>query len=277
MHIDPNYASEQSLMSVLSQNFPGFIAVRKENGKHVALNQRYRAFFEEDILGVSIDTMIANCQNDDLCDLLMQCKRNDQALLDGNAPMRVDIETFQNHHFESMRYLTDVNGVRHIVLMAWDITARIEEQNRLKQSLHFDHLTGAMNKKALMSAVQKGCDCCLVAYLDLDKFKQVNDTYGHAIGDKVLVDFATLTMQQLGESGTLYRVGGDEFVIVFDCMQISDARETLLQIRQVVESDIHLHGISFSFGLMACNDNLEQCLEDADKALYQDKHARKQG
>ncbi len=39
MHIDPNYASEQSLMSVLSQNFPGFIAVRKENGKHVALNQ----------------------------------------------------------------------------------------------------------------------------------------------------------------------------------------------------------------------------------------------
>ena len=264
-------------MSVLSQNFPGFIAVRKENGKHVALNQRYRAFFEEDILGVSIDTMIANCENDDLCDLLMQCKRNDQALLDSNAPMRVDIETFQNHHFESMRYLTDVNGVRHIVLMAWDITARIEEQNRLKQSLHFDHLTGAMNKKALMSAVQKGCDCCLVAYLDLDKFKQVNDTYGHAIGDKVLVDFATLTMQQLGESGTLYRVGGDEFVIVFDCMQISDARETLLQIRQAVESDIHLHGISFSFGLMACNDNLEQCLEDADKALYQDKHARKQG
>ncbi|CAE6922950.1 diguanylate cyclase [Vibrio sp. B1FIG11] len=134
-----------------------------------------------------------------------------------------------------------------------------------------------MNKKALMSAVQKGCDCCLIAYLDLDKFKQVNDTYGHAIGDKVLVDFATLTMQQLGESGTLYRVGGDEFVIVFDCIQISDARETLLQIRQAVESDIHLHGISFSFGLMACNDNLEQCLEDADKALYQDKHARKQG
>ena len=263
-------------MSVLSKNFPGFIAVRKENGKHVAINQRYRAFFEEDILGVSLDSMIADCQNDDLCDLLMQCKRNDQALLDGNAPMRVDIETFQNHHFESIRYLTDVSGVRHIVLMAWDITARIDEQNRLKQSLHFDHLTGAMNKKALMSAVQKGCDYCTVAYIDLDKFKQVNDTYGHAIGDKVLVDFATLTMQKLGETGTLYRVGGDEFVVVFDNLHTSEARESLLHIRQAVESDIHLHGISFSFGLMVCNGNLAQGIEKADKALYQDKHARKQ-
>ena len=55
MHIDPQYASEQNLMSVLSKNFPGFIAVRKETGEHVALNQRYRAFFEEDILGISLD------------------------------------------------------------------------------------------------------------------------------------------------------------------------------------------------------------------------------
>ncbi len=276
MHIDPQYASEQNLMSVLSKNFPGFIAVRKETGEHVALNQRYRAFFEEDILGISLDNMITDCDNEDLRDLLLQCKRNDQALIDSKAPMRVDIETFQNHHFESMRYLTEVNGERHIVLMAWDITARIEEQNQLKQSLHYDHLTGALNKKALMSAIQKDCDCCVVAYLDLDKFKQVNDTYGHAIGDKVLIDFATLMMQKLGENGTLYRVGGDEFVVLFDCMPLSSAQDILLNIRQFVENDIHLHGISFSFGLVECQGSLEQCIERADQALYQDKRNRKQ-
>lgn len=91
-----------------------------------------------------------------------------------------------------------------------------------------DGLTGALNRRAFHEAIQhmlerarrKG-DVIVVSYVDLDGFKGVNDTYGHAAGDAVLGAFAAAARLEVGEHGALARVGGDEFVLVQRC-QVDD-------------------------------------------------------
>lgn len=87
-----------------------------------------------------------------------------------------------------------------------------------------DGLTGALNKRAFQEAIsgmleiaRRTGDVIVVSYVDLDGFKSVNDSYGHAAGDAVLGAFAQAAKQEVGEHGALARVGGDEFVLIQRC------------------------------------------------------------
>jgi diguanylate cyclase (GGDEF)-like protein len=160
------------------------------------------------------------------------------------------------------------------------------EQTIRQLSLH-DALTGLANRrflheneKHLIAAAKRSGKQMAVLAVDLDNFKPVNDRYGHAAGDAVLVTSAERMKQLLRESDVIARFGGDEFVIVLG--QVDDAaaaREVASRVVDSLRQPIPLAGgdaacIGASVGIAMCcagSDTLNDLLRQADAALYNAK------
>ena len=106
---------------------------------------------------------------------------------------------------------------------------------------HYDEMTGILNKQAIRDYAEqltkeyprKSFYFCL---MDIDHFKSVNDTFGHMVGDEVIIDVAHIIRDCVGNNGVVGRIGGDEFMIVLDHVQDKPkAREVLASIRETVE------------------------------------------
>ncbi|MCP5018174.1 MAG: diguanylate cyclase [Ketobacter sp.] len=115
------------------------------------------------------------------------------------------------------------NETRHYVAVFADISERKALERNLKNMAHYDHLTGLANRSlfsdrldtAIARAQRSRKDCALL-FVDLDKFKPVNDQYGHAIGDEILQEVASRLKSVTRDADTLSRLGGDEFVIIVE-------------------------------------------------------------
>ncbi len=147
-----------------------------------------------------------------------------------------------------------------------------------------DTLTGLKNRRALDHVLgrytQRG-DPFGLMHIDLDYFKQVNDTLGHAAGDHVLQHVAEVLIAETRVDDTVARFGGDEFVIVFPRLTgRADLRGIATRIIEGLEAPIPFNGqdcrISASIGITASDDydrpDAETMLKDADFALYASKH-----
>lgn len=170
------------------------------------------------------------------------------------------------------------------------IDARKHEEARMRRMAHEDALTGLPNRvllgdrlrQAIRSASRDGHKVALV-YFDLDKFKPVNDTYGHAAGDRLLQLVARRLRAGLRESDTLARIGGDEFVVLLprcDSLQQASkvAENILVQLNLPFEDGALVHRISGSLGVALFPDDAmdaEALLRAADLAMYDAKsHGR---
>lgn len=114
-----------------------------------------------------------------------------------------------------------------------------------------------------------------VIYCDIDHFKNINDTYGHDVGDEVLIAFAKLLKESLRESDTVARWGGEEFVILIPSKTADIAVEIAEKMRKNIEDNVFLNvgTVTASFGVSHYinNDTKEAMLKRADKALYKAK------
>ncbi|MDD3517423.1 MAG: sensor domain-containing diguanylate cyclase [Chromatiales bacterium] len=169
-----------------------------------------------------------------------------------------------------------------------DITERREYEQRLERIAHYDPLTGIPNRsllgdrlhQAVAHARRRGSSMAL-CYLDLDGFKEINDTHGHATGDDLLVEIARRLKECLREGDTLARLGGDEFVAVLvDLEDFADCERVLRRMLQVVETPVpHANGalrVSVSIGvtLFPGDDaDPDTLLRHGDQAMYEAKRA----
>ena len=160
----------------------------------------------------------------------------------------------------------------------------------LKYIANYDELTRLPNRSLLtglirQSVAQIKCNgrSMAVAFLDLDGFKAINDTYGHDAGDKLLVIIATRMKDELRETDTLARIGGDEFVLLLDDLAAPKDCEVLLQrlLKAVAtpmmlcKNQVH---VSASIGVTIYPQDLvdaEQLLRHADQAMYRAKQSGK--
>ena len=131
----------------------------------------------------------------------------------------------------------------------------------------------------LPGAKRHHLSCCLVV-MDVDYFKKVNDTYGHAAGDDVLRTVAFVVKNELRQDDIVARYGGEEFLILLPMTDIHAAQYLVERLRQLIENqkfmfENELISITASFGLtaMAPHDNAEQMIDRADKALFKAKNA----
>ncbi|MBE5979686.1 MAG: GGDEF domain-containing protein [Paenibacillaceae bacterium] len=158
------------------------------------------------------------------------------------------------------------------------------ERHRLKQSIQVDELTGIFNRKALDEAmsvmeIENPCEDHILAVVDIDNFKSINDRFGHFMGDRCLIEFARVLMEH-SSAYTPYRFGGDEFCLLFHNISMEEAVLVCEEIRQLTE-EIRIEEekeISFtaSFGLSAYSSplNASRLFVLSDYALYDAKKLR---
>jgi diguanylate cyclase (GGDEF)-like protein/PAS domain S-box-containing protein len=167
-----------------------------------------------------------------------------------------------------------------------DITTRIEETKRLHDRAHYDELTQLPNRYLLLDRLnhlieqsERNKSKFTLFYIDLDRFKTINDTKGHAFGDKVLKEIASRLLQSMRSSDTVARIGGDEFIVILEntsaIHDISMMAETIIKkISEPFSIDGKDIQISCSVGIATYPENgitTDALLLYADKGMYKSK------
>ncbi|WP_236545158.1 GGDEF domain-containing protein [Tropicimonas marinistellae] len=147
-----------------------------------------------------------------------------------------------------------------------------------------DTLTGLKNRRAVdhvLARILSKKECFGLMQVDLDYFKQVNDTFGHAAGDEVLQSVARSLVAETRQSDTVARIGGDEFILVFDGLTDTDQLELIAwriiaRLEEPIPHNDVFCRISGSIGVTTSeirpSADVEQLLADADRALYASKN-----
>ncbi len=150
-------------------------------------------------------------------------------------------------------------------------------QEQLRNIADRDPLTGLVNRRALPAALRAVFeDGASLAFFDLDGFKAINDTHGHAVGDKCLLRFATALQRSFRPEDTIVRYAGDEFLAVCGGMDISTAEARVAAMREWLLAEPEPPKIDFSAGIvaLASHENAEEAIEAADRAMYENKKFR---
>ncbi len=171
-------------------------------------------------------------------------------------------------------------------VMAQDITARKIEEKRLIRLAHVDSLTGLINRAGfqltlteLMGRSRAEKSLLALMYLDIDHFKKVNDTYGHATGDALLKACAGRMTRSLRDSDVVARLGGDEFTIILPNLRKPEdatavAGKLVAAMRPAFSLDEHSVNITISIGLAFYQGGemtAAALIERADEMLYESK------
>jgi diguanylate cyclase (GGDEF)-like protein len=139
-----------------------------------------------------------------------------------------------------------------------------------------DDLTQIENRRAMDTALCEASPTAAFAYLDLDGLKQCNDLKGHRFGDELLVRFASRLTQDLAGAGRLFRIGGDEFGVLFDAQLRSRVETAIRQTELDIQSDYYApFGISFGVALREECSSIYRMVEEADQSMYKHKTSRR--
>lgn len=171
-----------------------------------------------------------------------------------------------------------------VALLVRQVCVLHRTRQALELLLNHDQLTGALNRHGLFRALAKRLRSLagrsFLAYMDLNKFKQVNDTYGHEAGDKVLCAFVAAVTRYVDTRHLFARMGGDEFVLIFPPgTEREEVDKTLAGIRQTCAEPLELCPgeqvcIEFACGLAFWpegENSFQAVLRQADTAMYRDK------
>jgi len=170
--------------------------------------------------------------------------------------------------------------------------AELEEQKmKLEELVAHDPLTGALSRTEFEERAEHLLSLSKrlsynntkqyfsVVFIDLDKFKDINDEYGHDIGDDILINFVCFLESQLRESDLVGRHSGDEFLLLLEESDLNSSKKVLRKIKSTLKgcnlSTIHEEiRVDFSYGVVSTSEGvyeLEKLLKTADDRMYQDK------
>lgn len=210
----------------------------------------------------------------------------------------LDLEGKERHiELAASPLFDENNNCIGIVESARDITAHIQTQEELRQQrniLHYqayhDNMTGLANRvlfderlvRSVAQAQENETKIALL-FIDLDKFKEINDTLGHKAGDSILSIVANIMHQEVREEDTVARIGGDEFTIIINNLTTAQeaesfAKKLLHAIEQPILYEEHTLHISASIGISIYRDDtsdIEDLLKYADIAMYRAKKNKK--
>ena len=177
--------------------------------------------------------------------------------------------------------------VRNYLAIKDDITEKKQAEARIQQLAQFDQLTGLPNRVLLqerfrfaLSLAQRSSEKLAVLFLDLDHFKNINDTLGHSIGDQLLMEVARRLKASVREEDTVSRQGGDEFILVLPDIVAQGAAMVAQKLLQAIDAPFqygaHELSSTATIGIALYPDDgtdMETLLQHADAAMYQAKQA----
>lgn len=169
-----------------------------------------------------------------------------------------------------------------------DLASMVEREFSALQIATMDELTQISNRRGFMLLARYSLDICArerfpvtLVYMDINNFKPVNDTFGHAEGDRALTIFADQLKSTFRGSDIVARIGGDEFAALFTNQLIEAAEQSVARLRQSLDKINQESGrgyeITFSYGVVEFDADrhgtIEALLEDGDKLMYRNKKA----
>jgi len=181
----------------------------------------------------------------------------------------------------------DNGPIRFLAIYSKDVSARKQREEKLVFEALHDPLTGLANRRFMHSRLKQAINRARRSYpsslllIDLDHFKEINDRYGHDVGDKVLVAIAKILLEGRRDYDSVFRTGGDEFAILVDGATIGEARVVAERIRAAVASrefeamDNNDGKLSLSIGGVMVDPTLsgDEIIKLADEAMYRAKQA----
>lgn len=191
---------------------------------------------------------------------------------------RLNIVAFYDQH----------HSVSHYVGLLSDITSNKRQQEQLDMLAHYDVLTQLPNRalivdrfKQAMAQAKRSQTQLAVCFLDLDNFKPINDSYGHHVGDSILIEISRRMTHNIRESDTVSRQGGDEFALLLtDIDSFAHCEQSLRRILDAISQPVVIddisHTISASIGVTmypADSDDFDTLLRHADHAMYEAKQS----
>lgn len=190
----------------------------------------------------------------------------------------------------SKKSITSAEVLKLLMEKENKIKALERQVEELKQLVKVDCLTGVLNKRAGMELLHKAIKDCehnaskvTIVFLDIDNFKKVNDTYGHVEGDKLLQKLAKLIESTIRKTDTIFRIGGDEFVIVFPEGDIEEVRRIcnrmINKIKAYNKTEVLPYKIGVSYGIAQYNNlykSPRELIDMADREMYKNKRKKKE-
>jgi len=196
-----------------------------------------------------------------------------------------EINLIDIHHNRRVfkRSIIQIDGDSKAIIIQ-DITKASLHSEALEEMALHDSLTGLPNRVLLHDRIQSGIKLskrehksCLLLMMDLNRFKHVNDTLGHSTGDELLKQVASRMSEQIRETDTLSRIGGDEFAILLINSDIEWSKKIAINLKQAISKPFHIMNntieIGVSIGITSIENvhNAEELMSQADIAMYHTK------
>ncbi|MCF6408894.1 bifunctional diguanylate cyclase/phosphodiesterase [Pseudalkalibacillus salsuginis] len=275
----------EARLRLMTENMSDLIVMLDRKGEVIYISPSYKNIFgREPLLGNSFLTYI----HEEDRKLVMQ---KFETLF--KTKKRQDVECRYFHgdgesivlEARAMPVLTENKEVKQVVVVARDITERKKTDETIKHMAYHDALTNLPNRRKFQQDLGKfieksnGNDIAGVLFLDMDRFKIINDSLGHAFGDRVLLLVGEKLKSLIDRDGSVYRMSGDEFTILMPKVnRISDLCLLAKRISKLFEEPIILEGhefrISLSIGVSIYPDDgedVETLLVHSDMAMYRAK------
>jgi len=252
-----------------------FVSLAKKEGVFDELNPKLLCVepdINEAILSKTVKTI------KEVNNVSKEIKQDSESLIEEVAPLQIDeiketIMQFSAGLFQKVNKLEET------------VHSLEAELDKAYKELLIDPLTKVYNRKALTKdlneILEKGQEKDLdlvIAIVDLDFFKEINDKYGHLVGDFVLIKIADIIRKMIRKENRVYRYGGDEFVIVFNRMTLEQVRPIIQRIVKKIENTLLKYKDDFikvtvSIGLTQHKkgDTFDEIIKRADSALYKAK------
>lgn len=271
-------------------NSPLPIGVYSADGQCVEANEAYAK-----LAGASRAALLAqNFHHNEVwrkSGLLRECL----IALEQNIPREIDVETTTSFglYVATVCRISpiQINGAMHLIIQIIDLTERKRIEEELRQMAFHDTLTRLPNRRLFMDRLQQALfrakrnnKRVAMLFLDVDKFKHLNDSHGHDAGDQLLIEVARRLRAAVRERDTVARLGGDEFVVLLEGLHPDPNRvdaylkSIVAKIRDALNQDYLLadlhYSCSVSIGTKLVEedqDDLEQIIRAADIAMYEDK------
>jgi diguanylate cyclase (GGDEF)-like protein/PAS domain S-box-containing protein len=276
------YRQRRTLSSV-AEAIPTFIAVVDKEARYEFVNTAFQELIgrtKEDIVGQRLGDVLTTRE------VSMRLPAIQEALQGVGSSFELDmfLGGSQRNLVVTLKPRRSENGEPDgFVAVMDDVTTHKQRESRLVRLSEQDALTGLSNRQGfeafLRSIPPSQGPGTAMLYIDLDRFKPVNDTHGHAVGDQLLKAFAGRLVELVRPTDLVARLGGDEFVLVLAGLPgVEAAQTTADRVVAAASKPFDLHGVEVQVGAsvgvaMGGDDDWEGLLQRADAGLYKAKAA----
>jgi diguanylate cyclase (GGDEF)-like protein/PAS domain S-box-containing protein len=282
--------------SLVVENLADGVIVADNAGLVADVNGAAESIFgvkRRDAVGQPVGELLYH--HDDLCDLLLKGSCGDASVEGGNSRSEMALagnSEIRHYGLTGSPVLWHDGQVLGRAVVIHDVTERVRLAERTRVLANTDDLTGLVNRRRFLEVAAKELERNIrygyktsVALFDIDRFKEVNDTYGHRAGDVVLAQIAKTCLKAFRRVDLVGRFGGEEFAVLMPETDLQEAllacerlRETIEQLEMSVDGSTCPVNVTVSAGVVEFDECLDECrggldsvIARADGALYEAK------